>query len=428
MIDLTETDDLRGDAHRIINRALRDALPGETVRGALAGLSLPDGLALVAVGKAAWEMAAAARDALGDKIARGIVITKHGHARGPIAGLDIFEAGHPVPDEDSFAATRAVIDLVRPLGASDAVLFLLSGGGSALFESALIPPGEVQDITRQLLACGADITEVNAIRKRLSAVKGGRFAKLCAPARVVSIILSDVLGDRLDAIASGPAAPDECTCDQARAIAEKYGLRMSGAARQLLDVETPKRLDNVESHVIGSVRRLCASAAECAEALGYEARVLTSSLCCTARDAGSFLASVARDHAERKKPLALICGGETVVRVTGDGLGGRNQELALAAAAGIAGLRNVCVFSVGSDGTDGPTDAAGGYVDGTTAQRLRGAGWSVDAALADNDAYHALQACGGLIVTGPTGTNVNDLSVALIGRTHAQCDNEAMYR
>lgn len=427
MIDLPETDDLRGDAHRIINRALRDAQPGGAVRGALKGLPLPGRLTLVAVGKAAWEMAAAAREALGDRVCRGAVITKHGHARGPINGLDIFEAGHPVPDDSTFAATRAVIDLVRPLEASDTVLFLLSGGGSALFESPLIPPGELQDITRQLLACGADITEVNAIRKRLSAVKGGRFARLCAPARVASIILSDVLGNRLDAIASGPAAPDACTCAQARAIAERYGLRMSGAARKLLDVETPKSLDNVESHVIGSVHMLCASAAKCAEDLGYEARVLTASLCCTARDAGSFLASVARDHSAPDKPLALICGGETVVRVTGGGLGGRNQELALAAAKGIAQLKNACVFSVGSDGTDGPTDAAGGYVDGGTVKRLREAGWSVEAALADNDAYHALEACGGLITTGPTGTNVNDLSVALIGRARAPRDDEAMY-
>ena len=414
---LPETDDLRGDVHRIINRAIRDALPGEAVRTALAQLpALPGKLTLVAVGKAAWEMAAAARDALGERISRGIVITKYGHVRGAIEGLDIREAGHPVPDANTFAATQAVIDLVRPLGEGDVVLFLLSGGGSALFEKPLIPPEELQDVTRQLLASGADITEVNAIRKRLSAVKGGRFAQLCAPARVVSVILSDVLGDAPDAIAYGPAAPDACTSREARAIAEKYALRLSDAARRRLDEETPKRLDNVDSRIIGSVRLLCASAAECAEALGYEARVLTTGLCCTARDAGSFLASIARDHAATGRPLAFICGGETVVRVTGGGLGGRNQELALAAAPGIAGLDGVCVFSVGSDGTDGPTDAAGGYVDGGTVERLRAAGWTVDAALSNNDAWHALSACGGLIVTGPTGTNVNDLSVALIGR------------
>ena len=413
---LPETDGLRGDAHRIINRAIRDALPDEAVRRALSGLDLRGRVTLVAVGKAAWSMAAAARDVLGAAIEGGAVITKYGHTQAPLPGLEIFEAGHPVPDGNTFAATRAVIDLVRPLGAGDTVLFLVSGGGSALFEQPLIPPEELQDVTRQLLACGADITEVNAIRKRLSAVKGGRFAELCAPARVVSVILSDVLGDRLDAIASGPAVPDACTCDQARAIAAKYGLRLSHAARQCLDMETPKSLDNVEHHVIGSVRQLCASAAACAGALGYEAHVLTDQLCCTARDAGSFLASIARTHGDSSRSLALICGGETVVRLTGSGLGGRNQELALAAAPGIAGLEGVCVFSVGSDGTDGPTDAAGGYADGETLSRLRDAGLSPDAVLADNDAYHALQACGGLIVTGPTGTNVNDLSVVLIRR------------
>ena len=413
---LSETQDLRGDAHRIINRALRDALPDTKVREALSRLSLPDSVTLVAIGKAAWVMAKAAVDFLGGRIARGVVITKYDHAQGPLPGLDIFEAGHPVPDGNSFRATQAAIDLVKPLGRSDTVLFLVSGGGSALFEQPLCAPEELQDVTRQLLACGADITEINAIRKRLSAVKGGRFAELCAPARVVSVILSDVLGDRLDAIASGPTAPDACTSDMARAIAAKYGLKLTDRVRSLLEQETPKALDNVENHVIGSVRQLCASAAEAATALGYRARVLTAGLCCTARDAGSFLASIAQYHSDAGESLAFICGGETVVRLTGHGLGGRNQELALAAAPGIAGLEGVCVFSVGSDGTDGPTDAAGGYVDGQTLSRLRDSGLNVDDVLADNDAYHALLAVDGLIVTGGTGTNVNDVSVLLIKR------------
>ena len=413
---LSETQDLRGDAHRIINRALRDALPDTKVREALSRLSLPDSVTLVAIGKAAWVMAKAAVDFLGGRIARSVVITKYDHAQGPLPGLDIFEAGHPVPDGNSFRATQAAIDLVKPLGRSDTVLFLVSGGGSALFEQPLCAPEELQDVTRQLLACGADITEINAIRKRLSAVKGGRFAELCAPARVVSVILSDVLGDRLDAIASGPTAPDACTSDMARAIAAKYGLKLTDRVRSLLEQETPKALDNVENHVIGSVRQLCASAAEAATALGYRARVLTAGLCCTARDAGSFLASIAQYHSDAGESLAFICGGETVVRLTGHGLGGRNQELALAAAPGIAGLEGVCVFSVGSDGTDGPTDAAGGYVDGQTLSRLRDSGLNVDDVLADNDAYHALLAVDGLIVTGGTGTNVNDVSVLLIKR------------
>jgi hydroxypyruvate reductase len=223
-----------------------------------------------------------------------------------------------------------------------------------------------------------------------------------------------VLGDRRDAIAPGPAAPDAVTWEQARAIAAKYDLKLSDDARALLNVETPKALSNVESHIIGSVRQLCAAAAACAGEMGYEAQILTSGLCCEARDAGSCLASIARDHAGSGRKLAFICGGETVVHLNGKGLGGRNQELALSAATVLHGLDDVCVFSVGSDGTDGPTDAAGGYADGGTLERLKAAGWSAEAALADNDAYHALEACGGLIVTGATGTNVNDLSVALI--------------
>jgi len=413
---LPEIGGLRGDANRIIDRALADAMPGNAVRESLKALDLPQSLSLVAIGKAAWDMAQAAKDALGDRIGQGIVITKYEHSRGALTGLRIFEAGHPVPDENSFSATQAVIDMVSPLGTGDTVLFLVSGGGSALFEKPLVTPEELQDVTRQLLACGADITEINTIRKRFSAVKGGRFAELCAPARVVSIILSDVLGDRLDAIASGPAAPDACTCAEALAIAEKYDLKLSDAARRLLRVETPKAIHNVESHIIGSVRQLCASAAAEAEALGYRVQVLTALLSCTARDVGSFLASIAQYHADTKASLAFICGGETVVRLTGKGMGGRNQELALGAAKGIEGLRDTCVFSVGSDGTDGPTDAAGGYVDQETSGALRRLDIDPDAVLRENDSYHALKACGGLIVTGATGTNVNDLSVLLIKR------------
>ena len=416
MIYLPETRDLRGDAHRVINRALREAMPDAAMKQALSRMAVPDRVSLVAVGKAACSMTAAARDVLGDKVVRGVVITKYGHAQESLPGLDVYEASHPVPDENSFRATRSAMALAKSLGKGDTLLFLVSGGGSALFEQPLIPPEELQDVTRQLLACGADITEMNAIRKRLSAVKGGRFAELCAPAKVVSIILSDVLEDKLDAIASGPAVPDACTRDQARAIVNKYGLKLSDAALKCLDVETPKALDNVENHVIGSVRQLCESATRCVSELGYRPVVLTDRLCCTARDAGSFLASIARFHAQSKESLAFICGGETVVRLTGSGMGGRNQELALAAAPGIDGLEGVCLFSVGSDGTDGPTDTAGGCVDGETMARLRAKGLSVDAALADNDAYRALRTCGGLIVTGPTGTNVNDLSVLLIRR------------
>ena len=214
-------------------------------------------------------------------------------------------------------------------------------------------------------------------------------------------------------IASGPACPDRSTCAEAEAIAAKYALRLSPQARALLARETPKSLDNVTTCITGSVRQLCRAAASACEARGYQPVLLTDCLSCEAREAGRFLGAMARTHAGQGKRLAFLAGGETVVHLTGHGLGGRNQEIALAAAPGLAGLR-AAVFSVGSDGTDGPTDAAGGYVDGSTLAALAAQGWQVDAALRDNDAYHALQAVDGLLYTGPTGTNVNDLSALLI--------------
>jgi glycerate 2-kinase len=407
---------LRQDADTMIKEAIAGVQPDAAVRAALEKAELPERVHLVAAGKAAWQMAASARAVLGARIADGVVVTKYGHSRGPLGNLAIFEAGHPVPDEHSFQATEAAIRLVRPLGAGETVLFLLSGGGSALFEKPLIPGGELQAVTNRLLAAGADITEINTVRKRLSAVKGGRFAELCAPARVFSVVLSDVVGDRLDMIASGPAYPDASTSEEALEIAERYALNLSPAALSCLKRETPKALSNVETVVTGSVRQLCAGAAAAAEKLGYEPQILTDSLGCEAREAGAFLAAVARYHAGSKKSLAFLAGGETVVHLTGRGLGGRNQELALAAAPGLDGLRDTAVFSFGSDGTDGPTDAAGGYVDGDTLKKLAAHGISVPNVLRSNDAYHALQACGGLIVTGPTGTNVNDVSVVLVRR------------
>lgn len=405
---------LRADADAIVSASIRVVLPDEAVRRALTQLTPGKGRTLlVAAGKAAWQMARAAVEALG-RVDAGIVITKYGHVKGTIPGVRCYEAGHPVPDEASFFATGQALALAQNAGPEDTVLFLLSGGGSALFEKPLIPGEELQDVTRQLLACGADIVEMNTIRKRLSAVKGGRFALACAPARVNSIVLSDILGDPLDMIASGPAHPDSSTCAQALRIAEKYGLQLSEQARTLLAEETPKALTNVTTQITGSVRQLCAAAAAECRALGYEPVLLSDQLCCEAREAGSFLASILKTHAGDGKPQAFIAGGETVVHLTGKGKGGRNQELALAAAPGIAGLRGAAVFSVGSDGTDGPTDAAGGYVDGDTLAALTDAGMDVFSVLRDNDAYHALKAVSGLIVTGPTGTNVNDVAVALL--------------
>lgn len=408
---------LREDAQFIIDSALKAALPDTAVKKALSQIKFSSGkVILISFGKAAWQMAKAAYDEIGDKITNGVVVTKYDHSKGAIGNLDIYEAGHPVSDENSYMATQKAIDAVTGLSKEDTVLLLVSGGGSALFEKPLISQEESQEITKQMLACAADIVEINTIRKRLSAVKGGRFAQLCAPAQVNTIILSDIIGDPLDMIASGPAYPDSSTTEDAFEIVKKYSLKLSEQARELLTKETPKTLDNVNTFVTGSVKQLCAAAGASSEKLGYEPCFLTASLNCEAREAGSFLAAIARDHKDTNKSLAFFAGGETVVHLTGHGKGGRNQEIALSAAVGIKGLENTCVFSLGSDGTDGPTDAAGGYCDGKTAETLLSKGLKIHEVLADNDAYNALKASDGLIITGPTGTNVNDISVLLIKR------------
>ncbi len=406
---------LREDCDRIVEESIRRVLPDAAVRRALEGRDFGKGrLITVAAGKAAWSMANAAAELLGDRMDGGIVITKYGHARGQIGTLAIREAGHPMPDENSLAATAEALRLTAELHEEDTVLFLLSGGGSALFELPLVELGELRDITGQLLAGGADIVEINTVRKRLSAVKGGRFAEHCAPAQLFSIVLSDIVGDPLDMIASGPACPDSSRCADALKVAAKYGLKLSDRAMNCLRAETPKRLENVTTQITGSVRELCAAAADCCRRLGYEPQIISESLCCEAREAGRLLCALAREHRGTERPLAFVAGGETVVHVTGSGLGGRNQEIALAAAEEIAGIDNAAVFSFGSDGTDGPTDAAGGFADGETAASLASQNVRIDEVLRDNDAYHALRKVGGLIVTGPTGTNVNDAAVVLV--------------
>ena len=405
---------LRAHADAVVAASIRAVQPDAAVQRALTGQEFPGRVVLVAAGKAAWQMAKAAYDCLGTRIDSGVVITKYGHVMGPIANFACREAGHPVPDENSFSATREALELVSGLRQGDTVLFLLSGGGSALFEKPLVSGEELQDITGQLLACGADIVEINTIRKRLSGVKGGRFALSCAPARVFSVVLSDILGDPLDMIASGPAYPDSSTCQQALAIADKYGLKLSCGARALLSQETPKELNNITTQITGSVRQLCVAAADACRELGYRPVILTDRLCCQAKEAGSFLASILKTHAGDGEKIAFLAGGETVVQLTGKGKGGRNQELALSAAEGIRDLKGAAVFSVGSDGTDGPTDAAGGYADYETAGELKAQGVEIYRVLQENDAYHALQKTGGLIMTGPTGTNVNDVAVALL--------------
>lgn len=414
------------DAERIIQESIAEVLPDQAVERAMNEI-LDDATwknkcsrngknYLVAIGKAAWQMASKAVEMLEDHLEQGIVITKYDHVKGMIPGVICYEAGHPVPDSNSFAATEKVLEMTSNLTENDSVFFLISGGGSALFEKPLITEKELEDITGQLLSCGADIREMNTIRKRLSAVKGGRFAEHCAPAMVYSVVLSDIIGDPLDMIASGPAYPDQSTTQMAMEIMHKYRLNMSVYAQELLKKELPKELQNVETRISGSVRELCLAAKVACESVGYETEILTDCLDCEAREAGAFLGSIAVSHQDTAESLAFIAGGETVVHVTGAGKGGRNQEIVLAAAEKIAGMKETVIFSVGSDGTDGPTDAAGGYCDGETKVRLEEQGISIYKKLQSNDAYHALECVDGLIKTGATGTNVNDVAVILIKR------------
>jgi glycerate 2-kinase len=430
--------DLREHAKIIVDAAIKDAQPDFAVKKTLCNFTYPKNkLVLIAIGKAAWQMANAAVSSLSQDVHSGAVITKYEHSKGPLKNIKVFEAGHPVLDQNTLTATEYAISLVQNLSEGDTVLFLISGGGSALFEKPFIDLEELKDITKQMLSSGASINEINIIRKRLSAVKGGRFAKMCMPASVYSIILSDVLGDKLDTIASGPAYPDSSTFEQVLGIVKKYNLELSDNAIKYLRKETPKQLSNVTTQLMGSVKQLCLSAKQKCEELGYRPIILTSSLCCTARDAGSFFASIAKEHASfadmelsnidstnlealdigssnMKPPLAFIAGGETVVKITGNGLGGRNQEIALSYANEASGINNAALISVGSDGTDGPTDAAGGFCDGKTKMVLEEMGINIDYVLDNNDSYNALKKCNGLVITGPTGTNVNDLTVLLI--------------
>ena len=412
--------DLHHDAKTIINNVLAENMPQAAVVKALQDYNFGSRVHIVAIGKAAWTMAQAASEFLGEQVAKGIVITKYDHSQGEIPRVAVFEAGHPVPDANTVRATQAVLQMVANLTADDEVLFLVSGGGSALFEAPQerVSLDELAALTGQMLASGADIVEMNMIRKRLSRVKAGRFAEICAPAKIFAVVLSDVLGDRLDTIASGPAAPDRSTAADAMAVVAKYHLQLTERRQDLLKQETPKQLDNVETVITGSVRSLCESAAKSAKTLGYNPYILTTTLDCVAAEAGRFLASIASDTTNGRtaftRPAAIIAGGETVVNLKGTGKGGRNQELALSAITGISGLTDVVLFALGSDGTDGPTDAAGGIVDGDTLSRLQEKGLNVDEILNNNDAYHGLQAIDGLIMTGPTGTNVNDVAVVLI--------------
>ena len=403
---------LRNDVKYIYENAIKASMPDSAVKTALEKFTFPKGkLILVSIGKAGWQMAKSAHEILGEKIDRGIVITKYEHSKGNIGNLEIYEAAHPIPDENGIKATRRALDLTEGLTEDDVVVFLVSGGGSALFECVDFPLSDLSALTKQMLGSGASIEEMNTVRKHLSMVKGGRFAEHVCPAKIYAIVLSDVVSSRLDVIASGPAVADSSTAAETQAIIDKYSLSLTERQKAIVGRETPKKIENAIHEVSGSVAELCLAAKRAAEALGYEAKIVNDSISGEAREEGAYMGKLAASlKKEGKTNLALIFGGETVVQLKGSGLGGRNQELSLAAARYIGGMDNVAVFSVGSDGTDGPTDAAGGYVDGETLSRIP----DYDELLDNNDSYNALRLSDGLIFTGPTGTNVNDFAAIII--------------
>lgn len=440
---------LRESARAVFDAALRAGDVGPLVQRALAGLTLPPSgrvlpphgrvlpphgrVLVVGAGKASGAMAAAAEKALGDRIADGVVAVKDGYLA-PTRRVRLLESGHPVPDARGAAAARAIHDLARTARPDDLLLVLISGGGSAL-TPAPAPPitlEEKQALTRLLLRAGATINQLNAVRKHCSILKGGQLARAADGARVHALLLSDVIGDPLDVIASGPTAPDESTYAEALDILERFGIaeQVAPSIRRRLEEgrrgaipETPKPGDplfaRVTNTVIGNNQLVVTAAVERARALGFAPHLLTRTLEGEAREVGARFVRMARDiragSGPVRPPCCLIAGGETTVTVTGQGSGGRCQELAVAAAIQMAGLPDVVVLAAGTDGSDGPTTAAGALADGESAARAGALGVDLAARLADNDANPALAALGDLIVTGPTNTNLLDLYLVLVG-------------
>jgi hydroxypyruvate reductase len=415
------------DVRPLVRRAVRPVASSVFQVGAeRLDLGRASRVIVVGCGKASGAMAAALEDVLGDRVDDGFVVVKDGY-RVATRRIATVEAGHPVPDPRGEAAARALVERVREAGPDGVVFVLISGGGSALTPAPASPVTleEKRTITRLLLAAGASITELNAVRKHLSLFKGGQLARAAAPARVVTLVLSDVIGDPLDVIASGPTAPDFSTFGDAIEVLRRRGVwdaapaavrtRLEAGARGEVE-ETPKPGDElftrVSHHVIGNNALVTDAAVARAAELGYRPTLLTRALEGEAREVARDLVGRAR---ARRAPACLVAAGETTVTVRGRGRGGRCQELALAAALVIDGVADVTVLAGGTDGTDGPTDAAGGLVDGATVARARAAGVDARGALEDNDAHAALAASHDLLVSGPTCTNLLDLYLVLHG-------------
>jgi glycerate 2-kinase len=434
--------DLRRDAHAILNAALLAADARQAVyrhltatpdelRCGVANIRLRkfDRIHLLSVGKAAVAMAAAVVETIPRPLAQVLVVTKMGHAAPAPVDWEIIEAGHPIPDGESLRAALRVREFLAGLGSRDLLILAVSGGASALL-AAPQPPTTLEDkqrTTQLLLHAGADIYELNAVRKHLSFLKGGRLAALAAPATILNLLLSDVIGDPPAVIGSGLAAPDPSTFHEAIVVIQKYGLEdrqprsvgdlLASGARGAIP-ETPKPgdpvFDNVSTVVVGSNRLALQAASETAGALGYRTLIHSSALTGETREAAGRLADVFRSQfTARGLPLCILAGGETTVTVNGPGRGGRNQEFALAAALRLAELEDVLILSAGTDGTDGPTDAAGAIATGKTLDRARAAGLDPIAHLDRNDSYPFFETLGDLVKTGPTGTNVMDIQIML---------------
>jgi hydroxypyruvate reductase len=387
-----------------------------------------DRIYVIGAGKASAMMALALERLLGKRITGGLINVKYGHTA-RLRRVEINECGHPIPDEQGVYGARRIMAIAASAGPNDVLLCVMSGGGSALlpFPVRPITLAEKQDATRLLLECGANIHEMNTIRKHLSAIKGGLLARAAEPAPVLSLLLSDVVGDDIGVIGSGPTAPDPSTFADALGIIDHYGLRgrLPRTVRERLErgcggelEDTPKRIENAQNLVIGSNRLAIEAAAAKAKQLGYRTLVLSTVIEGETRDVARVHVAIAKEILASgnpvKRPACILSGGETTVTIHGAGLGGRNQEFALAAALDLDGIRDTGVLSAGTDGTDGPTDAAGAYADGNTVQRAKQTGREAKRYLMKNDSYHFFEALEDLIKTGPTGTNVMDVRIVLV--------------
>jgi len=444
--DDMSTTDLRKNIRSIYNAALRAVDPQVAIQRYVQrdrNLLIIDGITydlnrfkrcfVVGAGKASAIMASAIEAIIGDHLKGGLVIVKVGHTM-PLQHLELIEAQHPIPDNTGLQGTKNIIKILNHLKEDDLVLCLFSGGGSALMPLPVdgVTLAEKQVVTERLISCGATINEINTIRKHISLVKGGRLAQLASPGHLVSLILSDVIGDPLEVISSGPTVSDETTYFDCRAILDKYKLHetlpasvINHLARGLkgLEDETPTSEDPIfnrtQNVIIANNRQALDAARVEAIKMGYHTLVLSSSIDGETREVAQVYSAIAREirlHGDPiRAPACIISGGETTVKVKGEGKGGRNQEFVLATVSGIADLEDTVVFSAGTDGTDGPTDAAGAIADGQTKARAADIDLDFDTFLNNNDAYNFFQPLGDLVLTGPTHTNVMDLRLLLVG-------------